>query len=94
MIAQPFPPELEQFVAEQVAAGNYSTEQDLVVCAVRVLKDVQTRQQEFREDVRRGMEQLEQGDVVEYDEDGLRQLFDELRQITAKCVDAGSEGRQ
>ena len=45
MIAQSFPPELERFVAEQVAAGNYQSEQDLVVSAVRVLRDVQARQQ-------------------------------------------------
>ena len=32
------PPDLGQFVQEQVAAGNYQTEQELVADAVRVLR--------------------------------------------------------
>jgi putative addiction module CopG family antidote len=80
MIGQPFPPELEQFVAQQVAAGNYRSEQDLVVSAVRVLRDVQARQEQFHEDVRVGMEQLERGEFNEYDETGLRQRFEELKE--------------
>jgi Arc/MetJ-type ribon-helix-helix transcriptional regulator len=90
MIGQSFPPELEQFVSQQVAAGNYPSEQDLVVSAVRVLRDVQARQREFCEDVRLGMEQLEQGDVIEYDEAGFRRLFDELKQRAGSRVEAGS----
>ena len=92
MIAQSFPPELEQFVEEQIAAGNYQSEQDLVVSAVRVLRDVQVRQREFYEDVRLGMEQLEHGDVIEYDEAGLRQLFEELEQLAKNRVEAGDRG--
>lgn len=92
MIAQSFPPELERFVEEQIAAGNYQSEQDLVVSAVRVLRDVQTRRREFHEDVRLGMEQLKQGDFTEYDEAGLCRLFDELEQIARNRADAGGRG--
>ena len=80
MIAQSFPPELERFVEEQIAAGNYQSEQDLVVSAVRVLRDVQARQRQFQEDVRIGMEQLERGEFTDYDEAGLRRRFDELKE--------------
>ena len=31
MMTEPLPPELEQFVAEEVAAGHYGSEQELVV---------------------------------------------------------------
>jgi len=89
MICQPFPPELEQFVAEQVAAGNYQSEQELVVSAVRVLRDVQAKHQAFYEDVRLGMEQLEHGDVTEYDEAEFRQLFEELKQRARNRVEIG-----
>ena len=73
------PPDLGQFVQEQVAAGRYQTEQELVVDAVRVLRELQVRQQQFHEDVRLGMEQLERGEFIEYDDAGLRGLIDELR---------------
>ncbi len=89
MIGPSFPPELERFVEEQVAAGNYQSEQDLVVSAVRVLRDVESRQNQFREDVRVGIEQLERGDVTEYDEAGLRRLFDELKQVASTRVSGG-----
>ncbi len=89
MIAQSLPPELEKFVEEQVAAGNYQSEQDLVINAVRVLRSVQDRQRRFCEDVRLGMEQLERGEFTEYDEDGLRKRFEDLKQQAAQrsnCV--------
>jgi Arc/MetJ-type ribon-helix-helix transcriptional regulator len=80
MIAKPLPPELEHFVEEQIAARDYQSERELVVSAVRVLRDVQAWQQQFHEDVRLGMEQLERGEFNEYDEAGLRQRFEELKQ--------------
>jgi len=92
MIAESFPPDLERFVEEQIAVGNYQSEQELMVSAVRVLQNVQTRQQEFYEDVRLGMEQLERGDVVEYDEKGLSQFFKELEQIARNRVESGAKG--
>jgi Arc/MetJ-type ribon-helix-helix transcriptional regulator len=91
MIAPSFPPELERFVEEQIAVGNYQSEQDLVVSAVRVLRDVQLRQRQFDEELRLGMEQLERGEFNEYDEAGLRKRFEELKQ-RAKDHIKGSSG--
>jgi Arc/MetJ-type ribon-helix-helix transcriptional regulator len=87
MTGPSFPPELERFVEEQVAAGHFQSEQDLLVSAVRVLRDLQVRQREFYEDVRLGIEQLERGDVIEYDEAGLRGLFDELYKPIADGIE-------
>jgi len=83
------PPELGQFVHEQVAAGRYQTEQELVVDAVRVLRELQARQQQFHEDVRLGMEQLQRGEVVEYDDRGLRELLEQL-QLRVRNRNAGN----
>ena len=85
------PPDLGQFVEQQVAAGNYHSEEELVVSAVRVLRDVQAQQRQFAEDVRLGMEQLDRGEFSEYDEAGLRKRFDELKQ-RAKGRIEGSGG--
>ncbi len=93
MIAQSFPPELERFVKEQIAAGNYQSEQDLVVSAVRVLRDVQVRRQLFLEDLRIGVEQLERGEYVEYDDAGMCQLFEELEQVAKNRAEAAGGGK-
>jgi putative addiction module CopG family antidote len=94
MISQSFPPELEQFVAQQVAAGNYPSEQELVVSAVRVLRDVQARQRQFEDDIRVGMEQLERGEFNEYDEASLRRRFEELKQRAESRIAQNSKADQ
>jgi Arc/MetJ-type ribon-helix-helix transcriptional regulator len=93
MIAQSFPPELEQFVEEQLAAGNYQSQQDLLVSAVRVLRDVQIRRRQFLEDVRIGVEQLERSEYTEYDDAGLCHLFEELEQVAKNRAEAAGGGK-
>jgi putative addiction module CopG family antidote len=87
MIHESLPPDLGQFVEQQVAAGNYRSEEELVISAVRVLKDVRARQRQFAEDVRLGMEQLDRGEFNEYDEAGLRRRFDELKQRASNRIE-------
>jgi putative addiction module CopG family antidote len=70
MLASSFPPDVTQFIDEQVAVGNYSSQEAVVVDAVRILREVQAKQRQFQEDVRLGMEQLERGEYTEYDEAG------------------------
>jgi putative addiction module CopG family antidote len=90
MIHESLPPDLGQFVEQQVAAGNYHSEEELVVSAVRVLRDVQDRQRQLADDVRLGMEQLDRGEFNEYDEVGLRERFEELQQrVRGRIADSG-----
>ena len=80
MIVPALPPELGQFVEHQIATGRYHSEEELVVDAVRVLRQVADQQQTFHDAVRRGMAQLAQGEYTEYDDERLVALFDGLRQ--------------
>jgi putative addiction module CopG family antidote len=66
------PPELGQFVQEQVAAGTYQTEQELVVHALRVLRELSAREQQFHDDVRVDMEHLQRGEFVECEDADAR----------------------
>ncbi|NLF07051.1 MAG: hypothetical protein GX594_03595 [Pirellulaceae bacterium] len=94
MSAQSLPPDIAQFVEEQVAAGHYRSEQDVLVNAVRVLRSVQDRQIQFNEDVRLGMEQLERGEFNEYDAEGMQKRFEELKRQAALRADKnGGAGR-
>ena len=80
MIAPALPPDLGQFVEEQIATGKYHTEEELVVDAVRVLRRLADQQHAFHDAVRQGMEQLARGELTEYDDKSLGELFDGLKQ--------------
>ena len=63
MISQPLPPELGQFVEQQLALGKYQSEEELVVDAVRVLREVEAQQRQFHGDIQLGIDQLERGEA-------------------------------
>ncbi len=80
MIVPALPPELGQFVEQQIATGKYHSEEELVVDAVRVLSRLAAQQHEFHDAVRQGMEQLGRGEFTQYDDHSLGELFDSLKQ--------------
>jgi putative addiction module CopG family antidote len=80
MIATTLPPELSQFVEHQIVTGRYRSAEELVVDAVRVLRQLDAQQEAFHDAVRRGMDQLAQGVYTEYDDESLAGLFDGLKQ--------------
>jgi putative addiction module CopG family antidote len=91
MITQPLPPELGQFVEQQLALGKYQSEQELVVNAVRVLREVETQQRQFHGDIQLGIDQLERGEANEYSLDQLRERFERLKDRARQRVAGGKE---
>jgi Arc/MetJ-type ribon-helix-helix transcriptional regulator len=78
MLNYPYPPELGNFIEQQIALGYYQSEEDLVVDAIRIMPKVKDQQREFVEDVRQGMDQLDRDEFSSYDENGLKQRFEDL----------------
>jgi len=91
MSSSSFPQDIGQFIDQQLAMGKYHSEQELMTEAVRVLREVQVRQQQFADDIRLGMEQLERGEFKEYDEQGLRNRFEVLKDRARRRIAAGNE---
>lgn len=91
MIGQPLPPELGQFVEQQLALGRYQSEEELVVDAVRVLREVEAQQRQFHGDIQRGIDQLERGEANEYSLDQLRERFERLKDRTRQRIAGGME---
>ncbi len=87
MVTQPLPPELGQFVQQQIASGKYRSEDELVVDAVRVLREVNARQQQFRADVQLGIDQLDRGEANEYDVAQLRERFEQLKEQVRRRIE-------
>jgi antitoxin ParD1/3/4 len=73
------PSDLEQFVNEQVAAGEYRSQDEVVVAGLQILREVKRRQAAFREQVQVGIDQLDRGEGIELSQDELRAFFDDVQ---------------
>lgn len=82
---QTFPPQVEQFVRQELATGRYENEQDLLIRALKVYQELKTRHEALRADVQRSIDQAERGEVASLDmgviKDRLRSDLDENGQL-------------
>lgn len=82
-------PENEQFIQQLVSAGTFPDRKDALDEAVGLLK----RRQALIAHIDEGTRQLRSGDFVEFDEDGLRQFFDEVQVQGRARYDASQKQR-
>lgn len=70
-------PDNAQFVNDQVAAGLFASDDAAVNAAVELLK----RQAWLRAKLQHSIDQLERGEYIELDDEGLDRYFAELFEI-------------
>jgi Arc/MetJ-type ribon-helix-helix transcriptional regulator len=63
-----------QFLQAQVAAGSFASAEEAVDVAVSLLR----RREALRASILRGCDQLDRGDCLEFDEEGLAGYFQQL----------------
>jgi putative addiction module CopG family antidote len=74
-----FPPDITQFIQEEVAAGHYSSEQEVVQEAVRFFRESRDKYSQLREEVRQRIAGLDAGLGIEIEDDEhLASFFDEI----------------
>lgn len=73
------PPDLSQFVKAEVASGNFASEEQVVIESVQLLRERQMKLERLRAELRAAEEQIERGEYTEYDQEGLRALFEEIK---------------
>jgi antitoxin ParD1/3/4 len=79
MSSESLPPDLAQFVANQLALGKYGSASDVVCDAVRLMREREERLEALRTEVDRGIAQLESGDFVELDgEEDIDAFFNDV----------------
>jgi putative addiction module CopG family antidote len=66
--------ENEQFVQQEIAAGRYGTADDVINAGLDLL-----RMESLRARLAESRRQLDEGEYTEYDEEGLRKRFEELK---------------
>ena len=69
------PPQFASFVQQSIASGRFESESAMLTEALRLLA--------FREReldlVRKGFEDIERGDYLEFDEEGLAKFFEDIK---------------
>ena len=85
------PPDVQQFLHDEVAGGSYRSKEELVIEAVRLLRDGSRRFQEFRAELRARVARLKRGEGIELeDEQALEKFFDEI-EAEAAAEPAGEQ---
>ena len=85
-----FPPDVRQFVRQELASGNYRSEEELVVEAVRFLRDNNFRLKRLREGLKTRLERLGHGEGVELESDeSLGAFFDRIETEVDQELAAG-----
>ena len=79
------PPDLAQFVADQLAQGKYESASEVVCDAVRLMREREERLTALRADVDRGLAQLAMGEFVELEsDDEIDEFFDDIQSRAAE----------
>ena len=88
------PNEREELIKRKVPSGVYESRDDVIDAALRLLDERDKYLEDLRAKVRMGIKQIENGDFVEYTDENLHELFEEiesegLRELEKRRNDAG-----
>ena len=73
--------ENEEFIEREIAEGRYPSRADVLNASVEAL-----RRQELLAMIDEGRRQLDEGEYTDYDQDGLRKRFDELKERARRRI--------
>jgi putative addiction module CopG family antidote len=74
-----FPADLQQFVDDQIAKGNYPSAVEVVCDAVRLMRDREQRLTYLRSEIERGVAEVEAGEFIELSsEEDIRNFFGDI----------------
>jgi Arc/MetJ-type ribon-helix-helix transcriptional regulator len=75
-----FSPELQQLLRQELAYGSYSSEDELLLEAVRLLHQREEDLRRFKAQLQGRLDRLDSGDVLSFeDEAALRAFFDDVQ---------------
>lgn len=73
------PPDLQQFVQDQLDSGKYHSAADVMCDAVRLLQEREIRLERLRKEIDRGISQLDSGECTEFaSEAELKEFFNDV----------------
>ena len=75
-----------------VATGRYESGEQVVREAFRLLQEQDRQFASLRTDVKKGFDQLERGEGIELDDQGLREFFDDIQVRGKRRYEAAKKG--
>lgn len=82
------PEEREDILRRKVESGLYQSKDDVIDSALRLLEDRDVYLQELKDKVQIGIEQIKSGDYVEYTNETLHELFEDIEREGIKRLQA------
>jgi hypothetical protein len=73
-MASDLSPDTESFIQREIALGAFQSREDALEAGIAMLK----RRRELMDRLAESRRQLDEGECFEYDENGLRELFEQL----------------
>jgi Arc/MetJ-type ribon-helix-helix transcriptional regulator len=77
-MAHVFSPDLQQLLQEELATGKYKSEDEVLLEAMKLLRDRETHLNQFRRNLKARLERLDRGEGQEFDDDELAAFMDEI----------------
>ena len=79
-MSYPLPPELQRLLHETLAAGGYRSEDEMLLEAVRLLRNRDADLEEFKRNLKTRLYRLDRGEGIELDSDeALQAFFDDIQ---------------
>ena len=72
------PPQFEQFVRQEVAAGHYQSEDEVVVAALELLQRRKQGFAELQRELQPSIDELDRGGGVVVERSGLRRVLEDI----------------
>ncbi len=61
-MSETLPPDVQEFVKQVVAAGEYGSEDEVMIAGVRALRELRQRHDELRQDIQVAIDELDRGE--------------------------------
>lgn len=75
-----FPPELQQLIQNELATGSYANEDEVLLEAMRALREREEHFRQWRAEIRSRIDSLDRGEGIELeDEQTLRTFVEEIK---------------
>lgn len=71
-MSETFPPDVQEFVKQVVAAGEYNSEDEVMIAGVRALRELKTRHDELRQDIQVAIDELDRGEGAPLDMNAIK----------------------
>lgn len=78
----------QELIRQKVESGLYSSPNEVISTALRLLDQYDHTVEELRKDVQEGVDQLDRGEYTEYTDETLHQFFEEIEAQGLKELEA------